>query len=71
MKKSVSLLLFLNFVIACNNSSSSSVSPDSSGAGNTPGIDNVNGNVPDTDAGIKLNKPLPKDSSRLDDSVPH
>ncbi len=71
MKKFISLLLFLNFAVACNNSSTTKVSPDSGGAGNTPGIDNVNGNIPDTDAGIKLNKPLPKDSSGVLDSSHH
>ena len=72
MKKFLSVLLFLNLAFACNNSSrTTKISPDSGGAGNTPGIDNVNGNIPDTDAAIKLNKPLPKDSSGVLDSSQH
>jgi len=73
MKKVFCSLLLLNLIVACNssNTSSTTTSPDSSGSGNTPGHDNVNGNVPDTTSTIHLNKPLPKDSSRIKDSTPH
>ncbi len=69
--KTVFLLILISVLFACNNSGNTTtkISPDSGGSGNTPGIENVNGNIPDTSAGIKLNKPLPKDSSRLNDST--
>lgn len=73
MKRGFSLLIAATIFWACNsnNSSNAKVSPDSSGSGNTTGIENVNGNIPDTSQGIKLNKPLPKDSSRVNDSTHH
>jgi hypothetical protein len=36
----------------------------------TPGIENTNGNIPDTSTTMRLNNPLPIDSSNLKDSVP-
>lgn len=34
----------------------------------TPGIENTNGNVPDTSTTIRLNQPMPVDSSKINDS---
>lgn len=63
----LSYLLFSGFILlACNNSANETTSADSTGAPVKPGIDNVNGNIPDTGSAIQLNEPLPKDSSNLD-----
>lgn len=63
----LSYLLFSGFILlACNNSANEITSADSTAAPVTPGIDNVNGNIPDTGSAIHLNEPLPKDSSKID-----
>lgn len=60
MKKILSIVLLAGFV-ACN-SDNTTTEEGATGAPVTPGIDNVNGNVPDTSETIRLNRPLPTDS---------
>ena len=67
MKSSV-LLMLLFFAIACNNSGEAHHAADSTNV-QTGGADNVNGNIPDTTSGLKLNQPLPVDSSTAKDST--
>ncbi|RYZ45943.1 MAG: hypothetical protein EOO14_25140 [Chitinophagaceae bacterium] len=60
MKKLFSIFLLAGIFTACNSDSTT----DGNGAAPvTPGIDNVNGNVPDTSETIRLNNPLPTDST--------
>ncbi len=59
MKKLFSILLLAGIFTACN---SDSTTEGNGAAPVTPGIDNVNGNVPDTSETIRLNNPLPTDS---------
>jgi hypothetical protein len=68
MKKLFFVLLSFQFLLACNNSETTTTSADSS-APVTPGIDNVNGVIPDTNSAIQLNEPLPKDSSGINDTT--
>ena len=70
MKCFTLLALIAGLFAACNNSSKTSTSGDSSTSTPT-NVENVNGNVPDTTSGMTLNKPLPVDSSRLKDSTKH
>jgi hypothetical protein len=68
MKNFFSCLLFVSFLQACQNekaAESTEATPV------TPGTDNVNGNLPDTNGSLKLNQPLPKDSSHMNDSITH
>lgn len=69
MKKAFFTLLIGGCLLACNNDQSPQPATDVKTAPVTPGIDNVNGNIPDTTRAIRLEQPLPKDSSRLDDSA--
>ena len=63
--------LFLTvFFCACNGDQSTE-SSDVKSAPVTPGIDNVDGNIPDTTRAIRLNEPLPKDSTLVNDSPAH
>ena len=61
MKKLLSILLLAGLFTACN--SDSTTTEGNGSAPVTPGIDNVNGNVPDTSETIRLNNPLPTDST--------
>lgn len=73
MKKMIASLLLVSFFAACNSDNttkSESETKTTTGPG-TPAVDNVNGNVPDTSNTVTLNKPLPKDSSNVNDSVRH
>jgi hypothetical protein len=69
MKKLFSLLFVSSCIVACNNSSSTSNTSDDSSGTNPTNIENVNGNVPDTNSGMTLNQSLPVDSSALKDSA--
>jgi len=71
MKKIFLALLLAAGFAACNNSNTTKSESDTTvkSAPVTPGIENVNGNIPDTTTTIRLNKPLPKDSSDLNDST--
>ena len=60
MKKIFSILLLAVF-FACNNDNTTTEEGTTT-APVTPGIDNVNGNIPDTTETIRLNRPLPTDS---------
>lgn len=68
MKKLSSLLIVVSLIPACNNTSDTSTSKDST-TNNQTNVENVNGNVPDSTSGINLNHSLPVDSSRMKDSV--
>jgi hypothetical protein len=57
-------VLTLGLIMAsCGNDTSDNSVPSSP---NTPGVQNVNGSVPDTSNTINLNSKLPVDSSRID-----
>ncbi|HET7898773.1 MAG TPA: hypothetical protein VFL47_13910 [Flavisolibacter sp.] len=71
MKSFFSGLLFVAFFCACNGNQKDNSETDATSAPVTPGIDNVNGNVPDTTGAIRLNRPLPKDSTLVNDSPAH
>jgi len=72
MKKLFSSAILILFLISCNNSSQTDTTlTDSTGGTNTTGTENVNGNLPDSNSGMQLNKPLPVDSSRAKDSARH
>jgi hypothetical protein len=72
MKRLVSLFVISNFVLACNNSAdTSTTSTDSGTAPSRTNVENVNGNVPDSNSGMTLNQSLPVDSSKLKDSGKH
>lgn len=62
MKKTFFLLLTAGVLVACGNNESTDETSTKS-APVTPGIDNVNGNIPDTNETIRLNRPLPVDST--------
>jgi hypothetical protein len=61
MKKLLPLALVM--LAACNDSTSTETTPE------TTNVQNVNGNVPDTTNSVNLNADLPKDSSNLKDST--
>jgi hypothetical protein len=55
-------------LLSCSNKSKTS--PTNEGAPNTPNVENVNGNMPDTSSSVNLaNPPKTQDSSRLKDST--
>lgn len=65
MKKLLSILLVTGLLTACGNGdadNNDAKDVEVQSAPITPGIDNVNGNIPDTGETIRLNRPLPKDS---------
>ncbi len=62
MKKLFSIALLTGFLVACNSGTNKSET-DTKSAPVTPGIDNVNGNIPDTTETIRLNRPMPVDST--------
>lgn len=67
MKKIISIAFLGVLFVACgNNTSKTEEGPMSAPV--TPGIDNVNGNIPDTTETIRLNRPLPTDSTTGTDS---
>jgi len=68
MKKLSFLFALSSFILACNNSGTSTTSADSTST-NPTNIENVNGNIPDSTSGMTLNQSLPIDSSRLKDSA--
>lgn len=70
MKAMITGLLLASLLMACGNEKTTD-STEVESAPVTPGVDNVNGNVPDTTAGIRLNSPMPKDSSLVNDSPAH
>ena len=63
MKKISSVLLVAGWLAACNGDDKTT---ETNSAPVTPGIDNVNGNLPDTSETIRLNRPLPVDSTSAD-----
>jgi|GEM_PF-3296820 len=67
MKKIVGLVIVAAGFVACG-SDNSKTAPESAPV--TPGIENTNGNLPDTNTTIRLNGQTPVDSSNLRDSVP-
>lgn len=66
MKKILFVFLVIGVVAACNNNKTTE-SNESSPV--TPGADNVNGNILDTNNTIQLNQTPPKDSSGINDST--
>lgn len=68
MKKLLSGLVIMAILIACSNSSGNKAATDTTSP-NTPALDNVNGNVPETTNTTNLNQPLPIDSSKVKDSM--
>lgn len=63
MKKLLFIFLLAGGVTACgNNNTETTEDRDTLAAPVTPGIDNVNGSIPDTGETIRLNTPLPTDS---------
>jgi len=66
MKKIVGLAIVAISFVACG-SDNSKTAPESAPV--TPGIENTNGNLPDTNTTMRLNSPLPVDSSNVRDSV--
>jgi hypothetical protein len=62
MKKTLSFLLVAGLLVACGNNKSNEETEVKS-APVTPGIDNVNGNIPDTTETIRLNQPMAVDST--------
>ena len=62
MKKLLTILLGSILFTACGNGDSNEDTNVKS-APVTPGIDNVNGNIPDTTGTIRLNRPMPVDST--------
>lgn len=68
MKKLFFILLVAGFAVSCGNDTTKSEEGTKS-APITPGIDNVNGNIPDTTESIRLNKTLPTDSVTGTDST--
>lgn len=61
MKKLLSILFAAAFFASCG-SGTDNEDTNVKSAPITPGIDNVNGNIPDTSETIRLNRPLPVDS---------
>ncbi|MBD0331741.1 MAG: hypothetical protein ICV66_03725 [Chitinophagaceae bacterium] len=64
--KRFSYFLFFLLLAACNNNGKENATDDDTTAANTPGIQNVNGNVPDTTNAITIDKDTAgkKDSMR-------
>ena len=69
MKKLFSFLLAAGFLVSCGSDGTSNADTGAESAPVTPGIDNVNGNVPDTSETMRLNRPLPMDSTTGKDST--
>ena len=67
MKFCVTVFISTTVLLACGNDTSNNEVPSSP---ITPGVQNVNGNLPDSSNTIELNQSLPVDSSRLEDSIP-
>jgi hypothetical protein len=72
MKKLLSVLIATVLLVACGNNDTDNNDVEVESAPVTPGLDNVDGNVPDTNRTIRLNTPLPNDSvtGTAADSVP-
>lgn len=66
--KKLLYLSAIGFMVSCGDDKSNTTETESAPV--TPGIDNTNGNLPDTSSTIPLNSTLPVDSSRINDSVP-
>ena len=64
--KAMAVLLAVVFFCGCGSDTSNNDVP---AAPNTPAIENVNGNLPDSGNSINLNGSQPVDSSRLKDSL--
>ena len=68
MKKIATGFLFM-ILLSCSNKGKK-VSPTNEGTPNTPNVENVNGNIPDTVNTVTLGHPdTTKDSSGLKDST--
>ena len=67
MKRITLAVCLIGLLIGCNNDKNNETSTEAAPV--SPGADNVNGNLPDTSGSIKLNQPLPKDSSSAPDSI--
>lgn len=64
--KSLVLLAVSLAALSCGNNKTTEAQPSPV----TTATDNVDGNVPDSTNSINLNRPLPTDSSGLNDSTP-
>ena len=62
MKKIFSVLLAAGLLVACGNDGTDNKDVEVESAPVTPGLDNVDGNIPDTSRTIRLNTDLPNDS---------
>ena len=67
--KKLLYLSVIGFLISCGDDKSTDAATESAPV--TPGIENTDGNIPDSSTSIPLNSTLPVDSSRLKDSTPH
>ncbi|HUC79637.1 MAG TPA: hypothetical protein VMR70_01925 [Flavisolibacter sp.] len=67
MMKKLLCLAVVGFILSCGNDKSNE-SVESAPV--TPGIENTDGNLPDSSNSIPLNRTLPVDSSHLNDSLP-
>jgi hypothetical protein len=56
-------MLSLTIFMACNSGEETEATDKA--APNSPAVQNVNGNIPDSGNSINLNNPLPVDSSRV------
>lgn len=64
--KNVSFCFLLAILLSCSNGDKSSTTES---APNTPNIQNVNGDVPDTSSSVTLNHTMAQDSSYAKDST--
>ncbi|HZH37234.1 MAG TPA: hypothetical protein VEX65_08165 [Flavisolibacter sp.] len=62
MKKIFFCFCASTLLLACGSDGTSNEESGAASAPVTPGIDNVNGNIPDTTGTLRLNRPLPTDS---------
>ena len=62
MKKLLSVLLIAGVLVACGSNNTDNNDVEVESAPVTPGLDNVDGNIPDTTSTLRLNTPLPDDS---------
>jgi hypothetical protein len=67
MKKLIYLAV-ISFALSCGNEKSDATKTEAPPV--SPGIENTDGNIPDSTNSINLNQKLPVDSSGLRDSTP-
>jgi hypothetical protein len=70
MKKTYCCILPVIFILACTSDGTTKSSTDTISGPNLTNVQNVNGNQPDTTAGITLDTGQPSDTSKSRDTVP-